>query len=100
MTDQSPSAKDAPIRRDWIAKSAAGALLGFTLALACSGLFAAAASGMTPGARAQLTMWLLTPIWLTVAASSYFFHSGLRAWLWLIAANVAAFGLLALIRLT
>ncbi|MDP5239639.1 hypothetical protein Q9Q94_08865 [Uliginosibacterium sp. 31-16] len=91
--------KPAPIRRDWFVKSLAGALLGLTLAFACSGLFALVASGLAPSARAQLMMWLVVPVWLSVFSGCYFFTSGLRAWLWLGGANLLAWGVLGAARL-
>ncbi|NSL54459.1 hypothetical protein [Uliginosibacterium aquaticum] len=92
------SSKPAPIRRDWIAKSLAGALLGFTLAMGCSGLLILATAGLAPGTRAQFAMWLVTPIWLGVLSGCFFFSSGLRAWLWLGGANLLVFATLLLAR--
>jgi hypothetical protein len=85
--------------RDWGSKTLAGALLGLSFALACSAIFARLAGGVAPQIRAQLTMWMVTPIWLSVLGGTYFFASGRRAWLWLALANVAAVALLALVRL-
>jgi len=90
--------KPAAIARDWFAKILAGTLLGFTLALACSALFARLASGMALAARGQLAMWMLAPIWLGVLASVFFFRSGKHAWLGLGSANLLVLGLLALSR--
>lgn len=87
-----------PIRRDWLAKTLAGALLGLTFAFACSGLLALALAGLPMGIRGQLVMWFVPPVWLGVLSGVYFFHSGLRAWAWLGAANLLAFGLLAALR--
>lgn len=92
--------KPKPIQRDWVAKTLAGALLGVTLALGCSGLFAALNADMPLSIRSQLTMWMLPPIWLLTFGCTYFFASGLRAWLWLGGANALVFGALALARLT
>lgn len=80
--------KPPPIRRDWVAKSLAGALLGFGLALGISGLFVRLNPGMALPVKGQLAMWMLPPIWLGTLAGSYFFSSGLRAWLWLGGANL------------
>lgn len=91
--------KPAPIRRDWFSKTLAGTLLGFTLAIGCSGLLALALSGLAFGTRAQLAMWLVPPVWLGVLSACFMFGSGLRAWLWLGAANLLVFGALALARL-
>lgn len=87
------------IRRDWISKSLAGALLGFSLALGCSGLFARLASGMVMALKVQLTMWMVMPIWLAVLSGCFLFRSGKRAWLWLGVANLVVFGALAATRL-
>lgn len=79
-----------PTRGDWIAMTLAGVLAGFTLALACSALFARLSTGLLPPSiQAQLTMWLVMPVWLSAMAGSFAFRSGRRAWLWLGAANVA-----------
>lgn len=73
-------AKPAPIRRDWVSKSLAGALLGFAIALGCSALLAAATSGVPLATRSQLAMWLIPPVWLGILSTVYFFGSGWRAW--------------------
>lgn len=98
MAAAKPKSKPNPIQRDWVAKTFAGALLGFTLALGCSGLFAALNPGMPLSVRAQLTMWMVPPIWLLTFGCVYFFASGRRAWLWLGGANALVFGALALTR--
>lgn len=86
------------IRRDWLAKTLAGLLLGLVLALAASGLFVHFASGIASSVRVQLSMWLVMPVWLGVLGGSYFFHSGARAWLWLGAAAIILVGGLAAVR--
>lgn len=92
--------KPPPIRRDWVAKSLAGALLGFGLALGISGLFVSLNPGMALPVKGQLAMWMLAPIWLGTLAGSYFFSSGLRAWLWLGAAGALVLGALSALRLS
>jgi hypothetical protein len=56
----------APIARDWLGKTLAGILLGFTLALGCSALFIWLAASLPQSARSQLAMWLLAPVWIGV----------------------------------
>ncbi len=85
-------ARPAPIRRDWISRTLGGTLLGFTLAIGCSGLLTLALGGVPLGTRAQLAMWLVPPVWLTVLGSCFFFSSGLRTWLWLGLANLVVYG--------
>jgi hypothetical protein len=80
------------IRRDWVSKTSAGAILGFTLAIALAGLLA----WLTPGGLAapnkfQIVMWFVAPIWLTTLSLCFLFFSGMRAWLWLGGANLIAY---------
>lgn len=89
-----------PIRRDWWSKSLAGVILGFTLAMACSGVLARLCDGLPLGVRAQLAMWLVVPVWFATLGLCFLFGSGRRAWLWLGLANVLGYGLLALLRLS
>jgi hypothetical protein len=68
----------------WLAKSLAGVLLGFVLALQASTVFVRLATGdMAPPALAQLAMCMVPPVWLAVASVCFVFDTGLRAWLWL-----------------
>lgn len=80
-------------RQDWLSKTLAGLLLGFTAALGFSGLFLLMASDMGRSASAQLVMWLLSPVWLTLFSTVYLFRSGLQAWLWLGLLNAAVYTL-------
>jgi hypothetical protein len=90
--------KPHAIRRDWIAKTLAGTLLGFTLALGASGLFAQMNGDMPLAVRGQLAMWMVAPVWLATLSGVYFFASGLRAWLWLGGANALVYGALLVLR--
>ncbi|WP_038207520.1 MULTISPECIES: hypothetical protein [Xenophilus] len=90
--------KAPPIRRDWLSKSIAGTLLGFTLAVAVSGLLDLATQALPLATRGQLSMWLVPPVWFGVLSLCFLFGSGARAWLWLGAANAAVFGLWAALR--
>jgi hypothetical protein len=90
--------KRPPPQRDWLSKTAAGGLLGLSLALACSAMFVRFAGQLAPPVRAQLAMWLVVPIWFGVLGSSYFFASGKRAWLWLGLANLSLIGLAVIAR--
>ena len=80
--------------RHWFGKTMAGFLLGFTLALALSGVIAL----LTPGGfvgqgKVQFTMWTIAPVWATVMGFVYLFRDSLRAWGWLGAANGLAWAL-------
>lgn len=86
------------VRRDWIAKTLAGTLLGFALALAVSGLFSDLNPAIPLAVRGQLAMWLVAPVWLGALAAVYACASGLRAWLWLGGANLLAYGALLALR--
>lgn len=80
---------------DWFGKVSAGALLGFTLALALGGLL----DLLTPGAVApynakhQLIMWSMGLFWPAILALCFLFRNGRRAWLWLAAANLLAYAM-------
>lgn len=83
----------ADFRADWLSKSLAGSVLGFTLAIALAGLFAVAGpGGLEARNKYQFVMWLVAPIWLGVASLVFLFRSGLAACLWLGGANLLAFG--------
>lgn len=88
-----------PIQRDWLSKTLAGLLLGLTLALGCSAVFVPLAGAVASPIRAQLAMWMVIPVWLSVLSGSYLFESGVRAWLWLGAANLLVVGLVAAVRM-
>lgn len=90
---------DVAIRRDWVTKTLAGAILGFGLAIGCSGIYARLAAETPLPIRAQLTMWIVMPIWLGVLSLVFLFRSGARAWLWLGLANIVVLGAFAALRL-
>jgi hypothetical protein len=87
--------KEKPIRRDWLAKTLAGTLLGLTLAFGCSGLFILFNPDMAAAIRAQLAMWMVAPIWLCTLSVVFLFKSGWRAWVWLGGTNLLVYGALA-----
>ncbi|MDP2879992.1 MAG: hypothetical protein Q8N89_00230 [Azonexus sp.] len=91
--------KPKAIAPDWLSKTLAGTLLGFTLAIGCTGLFSWLASDMALSIRGQLAMWMTAPIWMGILSGVYFFRSGKRAWAWLAVANLLVFGLPAVSRL-
>ena len=81
--------------RHWFGKTMAGALLGYALALALSGVIALLTpNGFVGSGKVQFTMWMVAPLWATVLGFVYLFRSSVRAWLWLGAANVLAWTVL------
>lgn len=81
--------------RHWLGKTGAGVVLGYTLAIALSGVIA----WLTPGGlegegKIQFVMWTIAPIWAGVLGFVFLFRDGRRAWLWLALANAVAFALL------
>lgn len=76
--------------KGWLAKSSAGLILGFSLCLGLTGLLLRYGFGevSTFSAHGQFLMWLMSPGWLLVASLSFLFRSGLKAWLYLGAANL------------
>ncbi|MCE9782535.1 MULTISPECIES: hypothetical protein [Shewanella] len=87
--------KKDKIRPDWLGKTLAGALMGFALAVALSGIFAwVGPGGIDAKDKVQFNMWLIAPLWLSFFSFSYLFYSARRAIFWLMAANVLAWLLL------
>jgi len=84
------------IRPDWWAKTLAGLLLGFGLAMALVGLLAYLGPGGISATDGRFTTlrFLMPFAWIAVFSLCYLFRSGLAAWLWLGGANLVAFGLL------
>lgn len=81
--------------KDWFGKSAAGLILGFTLALGAAGLFKVLAGvGDTFfSTKGQFAMWLMAPVWALTLSFCFMFRSCARAWLWLAGANVLVWAL-------
>lgn len=82
-----------PFRADWISKSLAGIVLGFFAAMAICGLFFLLPLQIGRSGEAQLIMWLLGPIWLTILSTCFLFRTGARAWFWLGVTNVVLYSL-------
>ena len=79
--------------RHWFGKTMAGFFLGYALAVAFSGVIAVLTPGGFAGeGKVQFNMWMVAPVWATVLGFVYLFGNSLRAWLWLGAANVVAWG--------
>lgn len=91
-------ARTTDFRPDWLTKTLAGVILGLSLSLALTGLYSLAAAGVHLSQRAQLAMWSTWPMWVAALAGSYAFRSGARAWAWLGAANLLAWGAFLLLR--
>lgn len=87
------------IPRDWMSKTLAGVVLGFTLAMGCAGLLNWLTADLPLSTRGQLTMWLTAPVWMGVLSGVFFFRSGKHAWIGLASANLLVFAILAASRL-
>ncbi|MBN3763599.1 hypothetical protein [Burkholderia sp. Ac-20365] len=82
-------AKKHKVEGHWIGKTTAGAICGFIIALALSGLLVRLAPGASiDAAKAETAMLFVPLVWTGVFSVAYLFRSGLRAWLWLGAASV------------
>ncbi len=87
------------IQRDWWLKSLAGTVLGWTLALALSGLWAWwGPGGINAPAKVQFNMWLIAPLWMLVLSGAFFVRTGSQVVGGLLLANVLAYGALAVTR--
>ncbi len=81
--------------RHWFGKTMAGTVLGYTLALALSGVIALLTPGGLGGeGKIQFVMWTIAPVWAGVLGFVFLFRDSLRAWLWLGAANAVAWAAL------
>ena len=77
--------------RHWFGKTLAGAVLGYTLALAVSGGVALLTPGGFSGeGKVQFNMWLIAPVWMLILAPVYLFPSGRQAWGVLLGLNILA----------
>lgn len=97
------SATQAPARlssRNWFGKASAGLIAGFaaSLAITCIYSLLAGVRNAFLDAHGQLAMWAIAPLWAGILSFCFLFRSGWRAWVWLGAVNVAAWGLLFLLR--
>ncbi|MFT3719243.1 hypothetical protein [Pseudorhodoferax sp.] len=84
------------IRPDWWAKTSAGVILGFGLALALAGLYAYLGQGdiHAPSGRPALMRYMVAFVWVAVFGFCFLFRSGAAAWAWLGVANLLAFAAL------
>ncbi|WP_226665178.1 hypothetical protein [Microbulbifer aggregans] len=83
------------LQSDWWSKSIAGAVLGLTLALALSGLFAwIGPGGIDAPDKRQFVMWSIAPLWVIAFSLVYLIPTGRRALLTMGVLNVLAYGLL------
>jgi hypothetical protein len=80
----------ARMQKDWSSKSLAGGILGLAFAFACSGIYTRLVTGLPLPVKAQLAMWMIAPIWLSIFALVYLFRSGMRAWICLGGLNLIA----------
>ena len=92
-------AKKTPIRADWWTKTISGLVLGFTLALAISGLFAwIGPGGIAAPQKVQFVMWLIAPVWMLILSLIYLVRTGVRALTGLLIVNALAYALLFLVK--
>lgn len=98
MSEAQPAVAQKPkIEGHWIGKTTAGAICGFLVALASSGLLVRLApSAGVDAAKAETTMLTVPLVWTAIFSAAYLFRTGLRAWLWLGSASAATLALVAL----
>lgn len=98
--DYNPSAEPSA-QFQWWSKSAAGLILGFTFALAINGIFAwLGPNGIEVGSNNPINLWIVISMWAMVFSTCYLFKTGLQAWYWLSTANVIAYLLNLLTKMT
>ena len=76
--------------RDWLGKSCAGLVLGFTFSLALSGLFRlwTGYGDAYFSAKGQLGMWIMALTWPLILGFVFLLRTSLGAWVWLALANL------------
>lgn len=82
-----------------LAKTFAGIVLGLPLSMA----LVAVAIWLWPHSSESVVipmMVIFFPLWIGIMAATFLFRSGVRAWAWLAAANLAAFAALFLAKHT
>lgn len=90
-------ANDQPYNPQWIAKTTIVIVLAYPLALSISGLLAIWGPGpLTHDTKSQVTMWLITPLWLTPLSLTYFTVRAKHLLIALTILNVVFFALLQL----
>ena len=71
----------ASYRNGWAAKTLAGLLPGFVIAICMAGLFLHLMPGDTTHlGRYFVSRWLTIPIWMAILSLVYLFRNGRRAW--------------------
>lgn len=85
--------KKEKVQPDWWSKIISATFLGYLFAIGCAGVFLKIYPDIPSHIRAQLAMWLVIPIWLSILSGCFFFKNGRHAWISLISANLVIFGL-------
>lgn len=87
------------IQPHWWSKTIAGGVLGLTLSYSLVAIFAwYGPGGIDATTKVQFNMWLISPIWLLVLSLTYLFKTGLKAVMYLGAANLIFYTLFLLLR--
>lgn len=82
-------------KRDWVVKTLVGAVLGWSLALALSGLFAwVGPGGLSAPDKVQFNMWIIAPLWMLALSGVYVIRSGGRALVYFLLANTLSYAFL------
>jgi len=89
-----PAKSEELSSRNWAGKVAAALVPGFTasLALTCLYLQLAGVQDSFMSAHGQIAMWAMAPLWSGILSSCFLFRTGLRAWSWLLLANLVLWG--------
>ena len=82
--------------KNWMGKTSAGVIAGYFLTIAICGMvsrFGPLEVGFF-SAQAQITMWLVAPVWSLILSFCFMFQNGWRAWGWLGGANLVVWAIL------
>lgn len=87
------------IQPHWWLKTFSGAILGLTLSYAFIAIFAwFGPGGIDATAKVQFNMWMIPPIWLLVLSLCYLFKTGVKAFVYLLSANIVVYSLFFILR--
>lgn len=87
------------IQPHWVVKTCAGLVLGLSLSYAIVAIYAwFGFGGINAHTKVQFNMWMIPPIWLVVFSLVYLFKTGIKAVVYLSAANLFFYSVFIIMR--
>lgn len=92
-------AAEDKIQPHWWGKTCIGLVLGLLLTYALVGIFAwFGPGGLHADVKVQFTMWIISPIWLSILAFTYLFKTARQALMVLSFATIVCYGVFFFLR--